>query len=123
LPTIEGNIKAADAAERLAEEAQKQLVAEFEPLKASSEEVKTKETEQERAIAALKASTGALDSRIVSSFPPLFNEFRLQIEIDDLLYNFIVSCICSDSHYSDFRNLFDSNFFEFLHFKTLFQVI
>jgi chromosome segregation ATPase len=68
--------KAADAAERLAEKAQKQLAAEVEQLKASSEEVKAKETEQERAIAALKAWTGALDSRVVSSFPPLFDEFR-----------------------------------------------
>jgi hypothetical protein len=68
--------KAADAAERLAEEAQKQIAAEVEQLKVSSEEVKAKETEQERAIAALKASAGPLDSRVVSSFPPLFDEFR-----------------------------------------------
>jgi hypothetical protein len=40
---------------------------EVEQLKASSEEVKAKETEQERAIAALKAWT---------AFPPLFDEFR-----------------------------------------------
>jgi hypothetical protein len=45
-------------------------------LKACSEEVKAKETEQERAIATLKAWTGAFDSRIISSFPPLFDEFR-----------------------------------------------
>jgi hypothetical protein len=68
--------KAADAAERLAEEAQKQLAAEVEQLKASSEEVKAKETEQERAIVALKAWTGALDSRVFSSLPPLFDEVR-----------------------------------------------
>jgi hypothetical protein len=68
--------KAADEAEDLAQDAQKQLAAEVEPLKASSEEIKTKEIEQERAMAAPKASPGAFDSRIVSSFPPVLDEFR-----------------------------------------------
>jgi hypothetical protein len=48
--------KAADEAEGLAHEAQKQLAAEMEQLKDSSEEVKAKKTEQERAIAGLKAN-------------------------------------------------------------------
>jgi hypothetical protein len=44
-------------------------------VKASSEEIEANETEQDRAIAALKASTGAFDSQIVSTFLPLLDEF------------------------------------------------
>jgi hypothetical protein len=54
-----------------------QLAAEVEQLQACSDELKAKQTEQEQQIAAPKAWTGmAIDSRIVSSFPPLFDEFR-----------------------------------------------
>jgi hypothetical protein len=47
----------------------------LEQLKAFSGEVKTKQTEQEQAMAGLKAWMGAPDSRIVPSFQPLFDEF------------------------------------------------
>jgi hypothetical protein len=57
-----------------------QLAAPMEQLKACSDELKTEQTEQteqEQQLAALKAWwTSPLDSRIVASFPPLFDEFR-----------------------------------------------
>jgi hypothetical protein len=50
--------------------------AEVEQLKAYSDELTAKQTEQEHQLAALKAWTGAFDSQIVSVLPPLLEEFR-----------------------------------------------
>jgi hypothetical protein len=73
ISALEGRV----SEQALRTDTQNQLAAEVEQLKVSSEEVKVKQTEQEQAIAALKALTAPrLESCVVSSFPPLFDEFR-----------------------------------------------